>query len=180
MSFWFCLSVGVTFWKHPHRKLYAVLKAKLKGGVSKKQPLILDSDEDGDSETKKKPKLEEKLAVVLEELGSIKESVEEAMSLTKYTKIPLGLKRIMRDTFKCQICYNVPIVPPVIVTKCCKTILGCSACANSWYSGEEALTKTCPSCRVERGYNETMILQGLETFLTNMHQAIQHEEYDTD
>ena len=51
-----------------------------------------------------------------------------------------------------------------------KTILGC---LNSWYSGQEALTKTCPSCRAERGYNETMLLLGLNDFLTEIRKAIQ-------
>ena len=167
----FCRNAGLTFWKNPRRKLFAVTKTDIKGGVSKRQPIVFDSDEDDDFEPrKKKPKTEANLEMILDEMVSIKDTLAEAMSLTKFTKIPLGLKRTMRDTFKCHICHCVPIVPPVIVTKCCKTILGC---LNSWYSGQEALTKTCPSCRAERGYNETMLLLGLNDFLTEIRKAIQ-------
>ena len=145
VSFWF--SAGLMFWKNPRWKLYAVSKADLKSGDCKKRALIIDSDEEEDAEPRKKPRVEEKLSLVLEELATIKDSLDEVTSLTKYTKIPLGLKRAIRDTFKCIICHRVPIVPPVIVTKCCKTILGCSTCVNTWYTGEDALTKTCPACR---------------------------------
>ena len=88
----------------------------------------------------------------------------------------MGLKRILRETLKCHICHTVPFNPPVIVTKCCKTILGCESCINSWYSGEDALTKTCPSCRAATSYNETMLLCGLDDFLIQVRKAIQTEE----
>ena len=166
---------GLIFWKNPRRKLYAVSKADLKSGDSKKRALIVDSNEE-DVEPIKKPKVEEKLSLVLEELATIKDSLDEVTSLTKDTRISLGLKRAIRDTFKCLICHRVPIVPPVIVTKCCKTILGCSTCVNTWYSGEDALTKTCPACRSERGYNETMLLRSLDGFLKDVREAIQVEE----
>ena len=84
------------------------------------------------------------------------------MTLSADNSIPMGLKRILRETFKCRVCHTVPINPPVIVIKCYKTILGCESCINSWYSGEDALTKTFPSCRAARGYNETMLLRGLD------------------
>ena len=129
VSFWF--SAGLMFWKNPHWKLYAVSKADLKNGDCKKRALIIDSDEEEDAELRKKPRVEEKLSLVLEELSTIKDSLYEVTSLTKYTKIPLGLKRAIRDTFKCVICHRVPTVPPVIATKCCKTILGCSTCVNT-------------------------------------------------
>lgn len=47
---------------------------------------------------------------------------------------------------------------------------------NHWYSGDEALTKTCPACRADRGYNETMLLRGLDEFLIGVRQAIQTED----
>lgn len=98
------------------------------------------------------------------------------MTLSADSSISMGLKRILRETFKCRVCHTVPINPPVIVTKCYKTILGCESCINSWYSGEDALTKTCPSCRAARGYNETMLLRGLDDFLIQVRKAIQTEE----
>ena len=114
--------------------------------------------------------------MILSEVGGIKEALGEMMTLSADSSIPMGLKRILRETFKCRVCHNVPINPPVIVTKCCKTILGCESCINSWYSGEDALTKTCPSCRAARGYNETMLLRGLDDFWIQVRKAIQTEE----
>lgn len=101
---------------------------------------------------------------ILAGVEDIKSRIEEIMAVTKESKVPLGLKKALGDCFKCSVCTG-PIVPPVIVTKCCKTILGCETCVNSWYSGEDALFKTCPKCRASRGYNETMILRGLDTIL---------------
>ncbi len=114
--------------------------------------------------------------MILSEVGCIKETLGEMMTLSTDSNFPMGLKRILRETFKCRICHTVPSKPPVIVTKCCKTILGCESCINNWYSGQDALTKTCPSCRAERGYNETMLLRGLDDFLTQVRKAVQTEE----
>ena len=69
------------------------------------------------------------------------------------------------DTFKCHVCYISPIKPPVIVTCWCKNILGCEACIDMWYSGDEARVKTCLLCRSERAYSETNRLHGVDNFL---------------
>ena len=98
------------------------------------------------------------------------------MTLSADNSIPMGLKRILRETFKCRVCHTVPINPPVIVIKCYQTILGCDSCLNSWYSEEDALTETFPSCRAARGYNETMLLRGLDDFLIQVRKAIRTEE----
>ena len=86
-----------------------------------------------------------KFEMLKDETGGIKESISDIVSLTKDSEIPLGLKKILQDTFSCFICHG-SLKPPTIATKCCKTILGCEACVNVWYSGTEALTKTCPNC----------------------------------
>ena len=117
---------------------------------------------------------QEKLDLLLNEVGSIRESLNDMMTLTEDARVPMGLKRILRDTFKCRICHSVK--PPVIVTKCCKNVLGCESCINTWYSGPDALVKTCSACRAERGYNETMLLRGLDEFLKQIRRAIQTEE----
>ena len=109
-------------------------------------------------------------------LITFKDTLGDVMSLTKDTQIPLGLKRLLRDTFQCYICRAIPIHLPVIMTTCCKKILGCEPCVNNWYSGDEALTKTCPACQAERGYNHTMLLRGLDYFLKEVRQAIQTED----
>ena len=62
------------------------------------------------------------------------------------------------------------------MSKCCETIIGCERCVNGWFSGPEALTKTCPACRTERGYSETMVLRGLDNFLVEVKKVIQTED----
>ena len=49
-------------------------------------------------------------------MASVKETVSDVMPLTNEAAMPLGLKRVINDTFKCQICHSVPIKPPVIAT----------------------------------------------------------------
>ena len=49
-------------------------------------------------------------------------------------------------------------------------------CVNHWYRGDEALTKTCPACRADQDFNETMLLRGLDDFLKGVREAIQTED----
>ena len=44
------------------------------------------------------------------------------------------------------------------------------------YSGPEALIKTCPSCRAERGYSETMLRRGMDSFLAEVGAVLQAKE----
>ena len=105
------------------------------------------------------------------DVGELKNTVSDILTLSRETKVPLGLHRLIRDTFKCKICLTVLMTPPII-SKCCKTIVGCEKCVNEWYSGPDALTKTCPSCRAERGYNETMLLRGFDEFITEVRKIV--------
>ena len=109
--------------------------------------------------------MEMKMSQVLEEIEDLKTIVTDATSLTKECNIPLPLIQMMRDSFQCKICHCIPSQPPIIVSRCCKVILGCEPCINSWFSGQDALTKPCPCCRHDRGYSETMTLRGLDDFL---------------
>jgi len=95
--------------------------------------------------------------------GTIMTSLTQA--LAKDATLPMRFKRIIKDTFKCRICHSTPMVPPVIVTKCCKNVLGCKTCVDTWYSGADAMSKSYPVCRAERGQNETMIIRGLADFM---------------
>ena len=58
--------------------------------------------------------------------------------------------------------------PPVVLSKFCKSLLGCEECVNTCYSRPDALTKCCPRCRLERGYTETMRLLGLDDLLEGL------------
>ena len=55
---------------------------------------------------------------------------------------PIGLRNILYDTFKGIICQVTPVVPPIIFAKCCKTILGCEHCLDTWYPGAKGQTHT--------------------------------------
>ena len=66
------------------------------------------------------------------------------------------------------------------MSKCCKSVIGCERCVNAWYTGPEALTKTCPACRAERGYSETMLLRGLDSFLLEIKKVIQTDDEKDD
>jgi len=127
-----------------------------------------DSSDDDETWEPPKPKKMCTLNSLVDEVRSVKETVLDMMSLTSNTTLPLGLKRLFRDTFKCHVCHSVPIRPPVIITKCCKQILGCQDCMNTWYSGPQATTKTCPMCRADRGCYETMILRGLSDLMDSI------------
>ena len=114
------------------------------------------------------------------DIRDIKESIKLIFSLTKDTKIPLGLQKALNESFMCLMCTKMPIAPPIIVGKCCKHILGCQECVNRWYSGPDALQKACPYCQTERGYTETMQLTGIDEFLTAVKnlQAVEVSEDD--
>ena len=101
-------------------------------------------------------------------MSVIRETVTDMMTLTANCNLPLGLQRIVRDTFKRYICHSVAVKPPIIVTKCCKNMLGCQECVNrlnTWYTGPDAMLKICLICRTERGCNKTMVLHGPTEFL---------------
>jgi len=51
------------------------------------------------------------LQSLVDEMASIKKTDSDVMSLTSETVMPLGLKRVVKDTFKCQICHAVPVQP---------------------------------------------------------------------
>ena len=154
--------------------------------------LDVDSDSDSDEPTLKRAKdgasiriatmsrIESKVDDVKEDIDAMKETMKDILHLNDKAKIPMGLQRIIRDTFQCKICLRIPIRPPVIMSMCCKAIIGCERCVNGWYSGPEALTKNCPACRTERGYSETMLIRGLDNFLVEVKGIIQTDDEKDD
>ena len=117
-----------------------------------------------------------KVEEIKEDVDSMKDAIQEILHLNNKAKLTIGLQRILRFAFRCKICLKVPITPPIIMSKCCKTVIGCEGCVNTWYSGPEALIKTCPSCRAERGYSETMLLRGMDSFLAEVGAVLQAKE----
>ena len=167
------ICVGLQFWKNPRRKIYAVKAAdctssnKGKGKhkrSSMSRMLLSDESDEEFEEPHLKKAMEFIIAPIKEDMNDVKRTIQELIHIDNMSKIPLGLKKMLSETFQCKTCCGI-IHPPVILTKCCKTIVGCERCVNSWFSGDDALVKSCPVCRADRGYNETMVLRGLDDFL---------------
>lgn len=178
--------IGMKFWKSPRRRLFAVQHSALKGkgkNKGKKRCIdVLSSDSEVELPKVKKQqffrletsiedvtddvyRVERKVDSLKDEIDSVKSSLDEILKLDEKSTIPIGLQKYVRDAFQCKICLRAPIDPPVIVSKCCNSILGCEVCVNTWYKGESVLTKACPSCNTVRGLSQTMVLKGLDSLL---------------
>jgi len=82
--------------------------------------------------------------------------------LVQTHSISTGWRQLLQEHFKCQICWGI-IQPPIIVSTCCCTILGCQDCLEQWYSLED--NNTCPTCRAENQRNSSTKLRGLNELL---------------
>jgi pectin methylesterase-like acyl-CoA thioesterase len=58
--------------------------------------------------------------------------------------------------------------PPIIFARCCKSVLGCQSCVDTWYRGDEGQQRTFPNCREARAYVDTCKINGLDDFLTGI------------
>ena len=100
-------------------------------------------------------------------------TIRSIRSLLHVTKdMQPGLKLLLTDALKCKICLDSPAKPPLILAKCCKSILGCQQCVNGWYK-DGGLTKSCPACRSPRGLSETMVLLGLDELAEGVRDVLQ-------
>ena len=95
--------------------------------------LTIDSDSDEPSLISVTKKSKNDLDMRLERIESNVEDVSQEIDVVKdVLHLNEGLKfhshRLLRDTFQCKICLRTPLNPPVIMSKCCKTIIGCEAC----------------------------------------------------
>ena len=102
---------------------------------------------------------------MLSEVKHIRKDLKSLFQISGHMKIPPGLHRHLYDTFQCHICRSSPITPPVIFARCCKRLLGCQTCVDSWYQGEEGMARSCPLCRSERAYADTTPIKGMDEFL---------------
>ena len=160
--------IGLKFWKASARKFYVVPEEDLQQVIqpseeraAKRPRMTLESAVASPSTT---PSALEQLRL---DVATIKDNTNMMLTLTRDLKIPLSLKLLLNESFQCHICRHC-MKPPIILSKCCKNIIGCEECVNRWYSGPDALTKYCPRCRCERGYNETMRVLGLDDLLTGV------------
>ena len=110
---------------------------------------------------------EETMSELKTELEDISGKIEQIFTLTKDSPVPIGLKKMLKDAFKCKICHITPLTPPVIMTKCCKTLIGCQECVDAWYA-TDPLAKSCPACNAARGFVETLRLHGLDDLISGL------------
>lgn len=177
-TLWFVVVfLGMAFWKVPSRKLFAVNSCS---STKRKRRFEYSDDSDDDFLPPISIKKERgryapgEVETLLQNMAEVKKTLGEILEVTNLSHLPFGLKKAILDSFRCSMCLQIT-EPPVIVAKCCRNILGCSKCVTNLYSGEDALTKTCPLCRAERGYSEIMTLNGLDPFL-NLIKKIEPEE----
>jgi len=183
----FSLILGSKFWRCPSRKIFAInLKGKSTAtdGKIKKRQLAEDSSDtcssDSDSPARKKKikskemmsGIEYEMTTIRSEVNNVSCAVESAVKMlqeltvvSSALPIPPSVVKLVNDAFKCKVCLKLPMHPPIIATRCCNTLLGCSACVNLWFSGDDGLDKTCPHCREPRGYAHTYQFKGIDEFL---------------
>ena len=157
-------------------------------GKCKRTPILLNSeDEDEDSDEflglsrKRKPSNASPeqfidAPLIMKDIRDMKKDLKSVLALTPESSIPLGLKHIMMETFQCSICMSSPVVPPVIYARCCKRLLGCQSCVDTWYGGDEGKMKKCPICRSERAYADTAMLKGFDDFYHAIVQILGKEQ----
>ena len=64
----------------------------------------------------------------MNDVGELKNAIRDMLTLNKEARIPLGVHRLLYDMLKCKICLSVPMTPPIIISRCYKTVVGCEKC----------------------------------------------------
>lgn len=195
---YFYFYAGLSFWKCGSRKIFAVANsenvrvpqkrtrsAKSKATLLNQASSDISDDSDDDFVPRKLNKKSEAAEQhqtfhqIKGDIQDVKCMVTEMLEVNKSLPLPLGITKLVKDAFKCKICYDTPMKPPIIATRCCSSLLGCEECVNQWYDGVHGLSKKCPHCGEARGYASTFQFKGLDDFLTGMGKALRSEE-DTD
>ena len=171
---------GLKFWKVPVEKYMRFLKVISASKVFSiaVNPMSKRKRACAEMDVANEPAVLGKLEDVSEMLSEMKAQVQDILTLKSDSTIPVALKVALRDAFKCRICLKLPVTPLVIMGKCCKTIIGCQMCTDTWYSGVDGLTKSCPNCRAERGYAETSHLLGLDELLVAINPLFSADDQD--
>lgn len=147
------MPAGMRFWKASARKLYAVSQDNL----TRKR----NGDDEGGSGSEE----------IKDILQSLHVKVDSICSVAKDQRMPIGLRLALKEAFMCKICHSTPLKPPMIVAQCCRNVLGCQDCSNTWYN-EETLTKSCPICRSPRGFSYTMAMPPLDELIITVSEAL--------
>jgi len=129
----------------------------------------VDHVEDSDDELPARKRQKNDMMVQLTgEVKSIRDTLNNI--LQKYT-ITRDWRQLLCEHFKCQICQGI-ITPPITVSTCCCTVLGCQECIARWYGGSEA----CPTCRSEQDENSTTTLRGFNELLDKIKVLTQEDD----
>lgn len=165
------------FWKVGSRKIYAVKSSEMK--MKRKFPADTSSSSDSDVPRSKVIKSGQPPYVEMQKnLKEINNKVSALFEINRTLQIPLGMRKVLIENFKCVMCHNI-IRPPVIFTRCCKYMLGCERCVHTWYKGDDSLSKTCPRCRADRGYADTCRVNGLDDFLIGISKLLDDDSTAT-
>ena len=112
---------------------------------------------------------------LITEMQGLRKMIEQLFEVNKQLPIPIGLRKVLQETFCCCIC-RCTMVPPVIFGRCCKSLIGCQSCVNRWFWGDSGLMQqSCPKCRTERAYAETCIFKGIDDLLAAIHPLVQSD-----
>ena len=77
----------------------------------KSSPVILD-DSDEDLAPKKRSKFTSDLEDMKEDIADIAAVVRDIKELDKTSAVPLAMKKLITDAFKCKLCLQAPMRPP--------------------------------------------------------------------
>ena len=156
--------LGLKFWRVPSRKVYAVKEKNLRSVMKGKFPADTStSSSDSDCAI---PKAKRKTDIS-RDIRSIKSSLCTLFAVEKTMRVPLALRSLLVENFRCSICHDI-IRPPAIYSRCCKYLIGCEVCIDRWYEGDGGRNKTCPRCRSERAFAETSRVNGIDDFLASV------------
>lgn len=151
----------------PSRKFYAISQTPCK----RSEPGDNSSDDDFEpTKSKKKkaaPQLQVQLTAMKSEVALLRADMKKLYKIDRFTQVSPALYEQLYESFKCAICRNLT-TPHVIFGRCCKSIIGCQGCIDTWYRGEDGMAKACPRCGTPRALPDTMRLHGLDDFLQSV------------
>ena len=176
------MHAGLKFWKVNSRQFFAVTEEDLLVPAKKKNRNADSRTDTTDMTTFGSGcscNCEEALENITKELVELQGKMSRVFELTKSSKVPLGLWELVGEAFKCKICRDM-IRPPVVVTKCCKAMLGCDECVKScycmlaipWLKTAQAATQRGDMGRVRAAYMDLMSFSQLLKRLSKTEQLL--------
>ena len=131
--------LGLKFWKVGSRKVYGVTIDDLK-----KMGYAAADSSSSDTELCEPPKKKicPSYGDIDKNLRALKNQVDSLLEVQNTLKIPLSIRKLVIESFKCIVCHSV-MKPPVIFARCCKKLIGCENCVDTWYRGDQRGEANC-------------------------------------